>query len=170
MRRIKHLEFNNSKKSLTSDVHFIEITFFDEEYERDFLRDFTKLFSNKFIQSALIHDLDISIELYKNYFSLSDYSLFEDDPTHPFISCSILDPQGIKCVIDNFGYYTLDAYLYWSKDGIDFKKMLPNTSDYFFMDCSELSIRQVLDLSLEIQVSEKVISELWDILKNWSIS
>lgn len=140
-------------------------TFYNEEDERSFLHDVAEALHEEFVVSTLIHDLDVCIELYKDYFSSSDYSIIEDDPTHPFISCSVLDSQGKKSVIDNFGYYTLDAYLYWTKDGMDFKSISLNEKDYFFINHSILTIRQVLDLSLEIQVSDKVISALWDILK-----
>jgi len=170
LRSIKRLEINDSKNRPNLDVYFIEITFFEEEYERRFLHDVAKSFHNQFIASSLIYDLDVSVELYKEYFSMSNYSILKHDPTHPYIMGSVLNMQEIKSIIDNFGYYSLDAYLYWSKDKIDFQKVLPQTSDYFFTDCSELTIRQILDLSLEIQVKNKAVFNLWDILKKWSLT
>ncbi len=166
MKGIRCLELNANYKNQDVFDYKVELTFYEDEAERNFIHDIAVALHEKFVVSVLIHDLDTDIAFYKDYFSSSDYLIIEDDPTHPFIACSILDFQGIKSVIENFGYYTLDAYLYWSKDGIDFQRALSNKSDYFFMDYSALSIRQVLDLSLEIKVSEKAFSVLWDILKN----
>ena len=143
----------------------LAITFNNEENERKFLHEIAEALHEEFTMSALIHDLDIFIENYKDYFTSLDYSIIENDPTHPFVFCSVLDEQGEKSVIDNFGYYTLDAYLYWTRDGMDFQDISLDEQDYFSIDHSTLTIRQELDLSLEIKANDKVISILWDILK-----
>jgi hypothetical protein len=147
-----------------SSIYSFTVTFFNEEDERVFLHKIKKLFC-KYVVSSLIHDLDVDIELYKRYFQPNTYSIFEENPTQPYITCSTLDSKAIDLVIENWGYYTLDAYLYWSKEGIEFHNNGLDKEDCYFMNYSDLTIRQVLDLSLEIRVNDKAISVLWDMFK-----
>ena len=154
------------KGPLSSNLYFISITFDDEFCERYFLYNVAKLFGKQYVMSTLIQDLDCMITCYKGYFSTSEYVIWEHNPSHPFISATSLCLSEMESVIDNFGYYTLDAYIYWSKSKIDFEKALSNKSNYFYMDYSELSIRQVLDLSLEIQVRLNSVGKLLDVAKN----
>lgn len=169
MEGIRSFEFNSNQQCEEKRYYEIGITFYSEKNERDFLCDISKAFCDEFKVSALLHDLDTDINHYKEYFTSTTFWIYEKNPSQPFITCSVLDPQAWEAVINNWGYYTLNAYLYWSKYGIEFKKSLMDTSDYFFMNFSALTIRQVLDLSLEIRVSNEMIPKMWDVLKKWSI-
>jgi len=161
MNKIKNLSLECNNLSICK----ITATFHNEEVEREFLHNVAKVLNKEYIVSTLIHDLDVDISLYKNYFQSTDFSIFEDDPTHPFLTCSVLDSQTLESVISNWGYYTLNAYLYWTKDVLDFKSALHNTSDHFFMKCSALTIKQVLDLSVDIHVNNAMFPIIWDVLK-----
>ena len=157
-------------KALTAEccnhsLYKITVTFYKEDDERNFLQDVAETLRGKYVVSTLIHDLDVCIELYKKYFPSSDYLVVEDDPTQPILFCSPLNSEAASAVIDNFGYYILDAYLYWTEEKITPHDMSLYSKDGFFINCSLLTIRQVLDLSLEMQAGEQIITILWDVLK-----
>ena len=145
----------------------IEITFSSEEEERCFLREIVNILSDQYVVSALVCDLDTDIDIYKNHFGSSPYLFFNDEPTHPTIACSILDPHGIDLAIDNWGYYTFDAFLYWTERGIAFSEKSKGKEGLAYVNDSILTIRQVLDYSLEIHVSGSVLVELWPMFLKW---
>ncbi len=119
--------------------------------------------------STLIQDLDSDIDLYKQYFNNSSITIIEKGLMHPIIVCQDLHVDDALNVIDNFGYYTIDAYLYWSKNVIAADNFVKNKykKDNFMMDYSDLSIRQVLDLSLNIRVTSQLLNNFMQFLVNW---
>ena len=149
-----------NKKSTQDKFNIVvEITFDNEDDEQEYIRLLVHNLMRRHSVGVYIKDLDVDIEKYKEYFSC-EYLMMEENTPSPVIIAKNLNEETLDNVINNWGFYTLEAYFFiLNKDDIRVEDVIWKR-DNLVKETVVLLIRQVLDLSVEIVVNQELYYEL----------
>lgn len=158
------------KKAIDGDINknTIIIHFCNEQCVRKFIYLLINNMDSSYYTHTFIHDLDVDIATYEKYFSCQ-YEIVQNDPTSPIIIGSNLNAETISCVVDNWGYYTFGASLFWTKSPNLSYGTVSEKNKLLIAEGAELLINQVLDYSLSASMKRPLFNLFVEIIARFIV-
>lgn len=153
---MKNIEYSVGQSDCGYDK--ISMRFEDELEEQDFIRFLADRIDSKLCTSVIIHDLDVDISKYKDYFYCPFLFLDSDTPSPTIISTNI-DGETMNNVLGNWGFYTFASYLLWTR--------FPIHDELNAVENAEVAIKHIYDSSLDITVKASLFGEIQKIISEF---